>query len=45
MLKNTRSTVKIIMDEESEYVQIVDVSEPERESEDGVCKSFNRPLC
>ena len=36
------------MDEESEYVQIVDVSEPERESdefEDGVCKSFNRPLC
>ena len=37
------------MDEEPD-VQIVDVSEPERESdefEDGVCmkESFNRPLC
>ena len=31
-----------------EDVQIVDVNEPGRESdefEDGVCKSLNRPLC
>ena len=53
LLKNTRSIVKkcpidplkIIMDED---VQMVDVNEPERESdkfEDGAKESFNRPLC